>query len=170
MAYLDELISLFANFVFLRLFHVGYPRDDAVNVPSSGLDLDAVGPSDLEVADGTPVRFADVQKPVENVVVVFGIEDNAVGTVEDRGGFGVDDPARSEESGVGGSFAICITVIHQANLTRIRYPMFGGTVGVVVDGFSGEAEKLALGLCKDEAVDDETHFGADIQQRWLCLA
>ena len=68
-----------------------------MNISSPGLDADTVCPANLEMTDGATVALADIEEPVKDVIVVFGIEDDLIGIVEDGCGFLVDDFGCAEE-------------------------------------------------------------------------
>lgn len=45
--YVDQLLSMLFNFVFLRMLHIFNLLQDAMYVPSPRLDTDSVRPADL---------------------------------------------------------------------------------------------------------------------------
>lgn len=53
--------------------HVYDALDESVNVISARLHCNAVGPVDLKMANQTPVTLANIEQPVQNVVVVFSL-------------------------------------------------------------------------------------------------
>lgn len=81
------------------------------------LNTHTICPADLQVAYSTTIVLADIEKPVENVVVVFGIEDDFVGAIENGGRFLVDEFADAEERGVCRSFARVLAFVDEPFLS-----------------------------------------------------
>ena len=85
------------NFVFCRIFHILNILQDAMYVPSARLDTDSVGPADFKVAYGSSVALADIQQPIEDVIVILSVCNDFVGTIEKGGGLGIYEAAGAEE-------------------------------------------------------------------------
>ena len=85
------------SFAFLRILHGFNLLQYAMNVPSARLDTDSVSPADFKMADGSSVALADIEQPVEDVVVVLGVCNDFVCAVEDGCCFQVYKVAGAEE-------------------------------------------------------------------------
>ena len=97
---LDELFAMSLDLLLLRVLHVLYVRQDTSDVGPPRLYTQPVCPADFEMSNSTPVAFAYIEQPVEDIIVVFSIENDSIGAVEDRRRFVVDVAARSEEARV----------------------------------------------------------------------
>lgn len=52
------------------------------------------------MTDSSSVALADVKEPIEDVVVVFGVEYNLICAIEDGSCFAVDQATCSKEAGI----------------------------------------------------------------------
>lgn len=63
------------------------------------------------------VSLTDIKQPVENIVVIFGVEFDLVGAVEDIDGLLVDEPGGPQESAICSSRSSCLGAVYQARLS-----------------------------------------------------
>ena len=85
-------------------------------VLSAGLDADTVGPADLKVTYSSSVPLADIQQPVEDVIIILSICNDFVCAVENRGGFGVNEAAGAEERCISRCSSGSVAAINQTFL------------------------------------------------------
>lgn len=104
------------GFAFLRILHGFNLLQYAMYVPSARLDTDSVGPADLKMAYCSSIALANVQQPVEDVVIVLGVCDDFVCGVEDRCGFDVYEVASAEERCICRDFSGRVATIDDAFL------------------------------------------------------
>lgn len=71
-----------------------------MNIFPSGLHADSIRPVDLKMTDRSSVTLTDIKEPIENVVVIFGVEYNIACAIEDGSRFAVDQATCSKEAGV----------------------------------------------------------------------
>lgn len=128
----DELVAVVLYLVLLRVLHVFDTFKYTVYVSSSGFYGHTICPSDLQVADGATIALTDVEEPVEYIVVVFSVEDDFIGAIEDVCSFFVDGAACSEEGSVGRFFSRGLTVVDQAFLPGVGSPVIWRAIVVIV--------------------------------------
>ena len=124
------------GFAFFRVLHGFNLLQYAMYVPSAGLDTDSVGPANLEMAYGSSIALANIQQPVENVVVVLGVCDDFVCAVEDGCGFDVYEVAGAEERCICWDISGRVATIDDAFLERIGVPFGRSSLGVIMFGLS----------------------------------
>ena len=90
---------------------------DTMYISPSGLDAHAIRPSNFQMAYRPPVALADVEQPVEDIVVVLGIKDDLVGAVEDGCGLSVNEFAESKNGGVCRRFAWTVAAVDKPLLS-----------------------------------------------------
>ena len=88
------------GFFLLRILHIFNALQDVAYSISSRHNARTVGPAEFEVPYGSPVPLADIKQPVEDVIVIFGIDNEVVCGVEDGGSFGVYEAADAQERSV----------------------------------------------------------------------
>ena len=92
------------------MLHIFNILQDAMYPGSPRRNADTVSPAKFEVPYGSSILLADIKQPVEDVIVVFSIQDEFVCGVEDGGSFGVyeaaDAQARSVCRGESGRFGV----------------------------------------------------------------
>lgn len=96
----DQLLAACQNLLFLRVLHVLYVPQNPMDVAPTGLNRNTICPADLEVTDGENVALADVQQPIENVIIVFCVDDNLVCAIEYGRCFVIDKATSSQEAGI----------------------------------------------------------------------
>lgn len=88
------------------------------------------------MTDGSSVALADIEQPVEDVVVIFSIYNDFVCAIEYGGGLGVYNAAGAEERSVCRCNSGGVAVVNETLLTRVGVPGARGALGVIVFGFS----------------------------------
>ena len=82
------------------MLHIFNTLQDAVYPSSPRHNAHTVGPAEFEMPYGSPVPLADIEQPVEDVIVVLGIYNKVVCGVEDGGSFAVYEAADAQERSV----------------------------------------------------------------------
>lgn len=114
---LDQLLAMLLNLVFFHILHIFDVLQDAMYVLSARLYADTVSPADFKVAYSSSIAFADVQQPVEDVIVVLSVYNDFVCAIEHWGGFGVYEAAGAEERCTSRSSSGSVAAINQTFLT-----------------------------------------------------
>lgn len=114
---LDQLLPMLLNLVFLHILHIFNILQDTMYVLSARLYTDPIGPADFKVAYSSSVAFAEIQQPVEDVIVILSVHNDLVCAIEHWGGFGVYEAAGAEERSIGGCSPGRVAAINQTFLT-----------------------------------------------------
>ena len=105
------------GFFLLGILHIFNTLQDAMYPGSPRLNADTVGPADFEVTYGSSVLLAYIKQPVENVIVIFGIHNEFICAVEDRGSFGVYKAAGTQERSICRGFSGRFGIVDETFLT-----------------------------------------------------
>ena len=112
----NQLLSMDFSVTFFRTAHIFNVLQEAMYILSARLDTDSVGPANFKVAYGSSVALANIQEPVEDVIVILGIDNDFVCAVEYGCGFGVYEAAGAEKGCVCWVGSGGVTTIYEALL------------------------------------------------------
>ena len=104
------------NFFFFRFLHILNLLQNTMYVASPRIDTDSISPADFEMTNGSSVAFANIEQPVEDVVIVFGVGNQLICAIEDGGGFGVYETTGAKERGIGGYHSSRVAIVDEALL------------------------------------------------------
>ena len=135
----DKLLPALLDFFLCHTRHGIDPLQDSVYVLPARLDANAVSPADLKTTDCSAVVLPNVKEPVEDVIIVFGVQDDFIPTVEDFSCLVVDDATCPEEARVGIFGPSTFSIVDETFLTGIGDPVSGRSEVVVVLRLSRKA-------------------------------